>query len=88
MANILDTSTATTLEGQGLQVLYHMNELEKANVDATGTAITDNIQIVPNGETGAVVITITFQTDTVIAPNGVTVTPNVFLVDTPVAAAS
>lgn len=82
MATKLDTTTATTLEGQALQIAFKMNELEKANVDAGGNQRTDNIQIAPNTETGAFVVTLTFQTDSVIAPDGVTITPQGYLFDT------
>ena len=38
MAAKLDTATATTLESQAAQILYHMNNLENANVDENGAA--------------------------------------------------
>jgi len=82
MATKLDTTTATNLEGQALQIAFQMNELEKANVDAAGNQRTNNIQIAPDTETGTFVVTMTFQTDSTIAPDGVTITPQDYLFDT------
>lgn len=81
MATKLDTATATTLESQAAQILYHMNNLENANVDADGAVVTDNVQIAPDEETGLTVFTLTLQMGNEISANGILTTPATFLVD-------
>lgn len=80
MAAKLDTDTATNIEEQFLQIAYHMNNLENANVDGDGAALTDNIQIVPDNEARTTVVTVTLTIDSSVSGTGILSTPQEFLV--------
>lgn len=81
MATPIDLSTATSAEGQALQLAYAMNALENSNVDSSGAAITNNIQITPNPETGIVTVNFSLPVTTSAAANGESSVADAFLVD-------
>ena len=81
MANPVDLSTATSAEGQALQLIYAMNNLENANVDSAGNALTNNIQIASNDETGIIAITLNLPVSTTVTPDGASYAATPFLVN-------
>ena len=81
MSSVIDLSSASTAEGQVLQLIYAMNNLENANLDSDGNPVTDNIQITPNAETGVIAVTLNLPVTTAPSANGATYTADNFLVD-------
>ena len=55
----IDLSSATSAEGQLWQLINAMSEIERTNVDANGTALTDNIQVSPDPENANATVTLT-----------------------------
>lgn len=79
MAAVIDTSSATTAEGQLLQLLFAMNGAENANLDANGAVITNNVQITPNAETDSMAVNLTLPVTASSSANGVTYAADTFL---------
>lgn len=79
MAAVIDTSSATTAEGQLLQLIFALNGSENANVDANGAVITNNIQITPNAETDSMAVNLTLPVTASTSADGVTYVADSFL---------
>ncbi len=79
MANPIDLSSATTAEGQFLQLASVLSNAELAQVDSEGDPITDNIQITFDGDTQAFSITATLPAEVASTANGVIYTASTFI---------
>ncbi len=72
MATPIDLSSATTAEGQLLQLASALVKAELAQVDSDGNPLTDNLQITFDGDTEAFSITATLPAQVTVASDGAT----------------
>ncbi len=79
MAAPIDLTSATTAEGQALQLAYALSNAENAQVDTAGAALTDNIQITPNNETGVIAVTMNLPVTIGTSANGATYVASEFI---------
>ncbi len=79
MAALVDLSVATTAEGQLWQLCNAFSELERANVDADGNQLTDNITISPDPENGTATVNINIPLTVTTTADGVAYTATAFL---------
>ena len=75
----LDLTAATSGEGQLYQAANKLVELERGNVDADGTPLTDNIQIAIDTETATATITAEVPLTVIDSPDGVQYQANAYL---------
>lgn len=79
MANPVDLSTATTAEGQLLQLITALSDAELAQVDSEGEPLTDNIQITFDGDAKAFTVAATLPAEVAATANGVIYTAAPFI---------
>ena len=75
----IDLSTATSAEGQLWQLVNALSEVERTNVDANGTALTDNIQISPDPENANATVTLTVPFAVTTTADGVVYVASAYL---------
>ena len=79
MATTIDLNAATTAEGQLWQLCNALSEIERLNVDADGTPLTDNIQISPDPENATATVTLSFPLTVTSTADGVSYTATAYL---------